>query len=76
MKARELGSTLCMRGLPCGGSGIGALRLARTAKSAATADITRRSAVFADFNAQFHGTYLFSGTKATTAPFNNAGGAV
>ena len=32
--------------------------------------------LFADFNAQFHGTYLFSGTKATTAPFNNTGGTV
>jgi flagellar hook-associated protein 3 FlgL len=28
-----------------------------------------RDALFSDFNATFHGTYLFSGTSLTTAPF-------
>jgi len=34
----------------CGGSGIGALHLARSAACAVTADITARSAFFAEFN--------------------------
>jgi SAM-dependent methyltransferase len=38
----------------CGGCGIGALRLARTARSAATADITERAAHFARFNAHLN----------------------
>jgi len=38
----------------CGGSGIGALRLARSAREAVTADITERSAFFADFNARLN----------------------
>lgn len=39
----------------CGGSGIGALRLSRSARQALTADITERSAFFADFNARLNG---------------------
>ena len=38
----------------CGGSGIGALHLSRTARSAATADVTKRSALFAEFNARLN----------------------
>jgi flagellar hook-associated protein 3 FlgL len=29
-----------------------------------------------DFNAQFHGSYVFSGSKATTAPYTTSGGTV
>jgi SAM-dependent methyltransferase len=39
----------------CGGSGIGALHLARNAVSAATADVTERSALYADFNVRLNG---------------------
>ena len=39
----------------CGGSGIGAFHLARTAKSAATSDLTPRAARFAEFNARLNG---------------------
>jgi methylase of polypeptide subunit release factors len=39
----------------CGGSGIGALHLARNGNRAATADITARSAYFAEFNARLNG---------------------
>lgn len=39
----------------CGGSGIGALHLARNARTAATADLTERSAFFAEFNARLNG---------------------
>jgi SAM-dependent methyltransferase len=38
----------------CGGSGIGALHLARTAASAVTADVTARSALYAEFNARLN----------------------
>jgi SAM-dependent methyltransferase len=38
----------------CGGSGIGALHLARTARTAATADLTERSAFFARFNGRLN----------------------
>lgn len=38
----------------CGGSGIGALVLAGTARESATADLTERSARFADFNARLN----------------------
>ena len=38
----------------CGGSGIGALHLARKGMRAATADITHRSAYFAEFNAKLN----------------------
>jgi flagellar hook-associated protein 3 FlgL len=35
------------------------------------------TSLFGDFNAQFHGAYLFSGSKATTAPYTlGAGGVV
>jgi SAM-dependent methyltransferase len=44
----------------CGGSGIGALHLARTARTAATADLTERSAFFAEFNARLNGVKLQS----------------
>jgi flagellar hook-associated protein 3 FlgL len=33
-------------------------------------------ALFGDLNAQFHGSYLFSGSKATTAPYTASGGTV
>lgn len=38
----------------CGGSGIGALRLSRTARAAVTADVTERAALFAEFNARLN----------------------
>jgi SAM-dependent methyltransferase len=44
----------------CGGSGIGALRLARTARSAVTADVAQRSAIFAEFNARLNGVAVSS----------------
>ena len=44
----------------CGGSGIGALRLSRTARSAATTDLTQRAAIFAEFNARLNGVRMDS----------------
>src|SRR6266513_93298 len=44
----------------CGGSGIGALRSSRTARAAATADVTERSAFFAEFNARLNGASIRS----------------
>ncbi len=44
----------------CGGSGVGALQLSRAARRAATADITARSAFFAEFNALFNGVEMES----------------
>ena len=44
----------------CGGSGVGALHLARTARTAVTADITARSAFFAEFNARLNGAAVES----------------
>ena len=44
----------------CGGSGIGALRLARTFRVAATADLTERSAFFAEFNGRLNGVDIQS----------------
>jgi methylase of polypeptide subunit release factors len=44
----------------CGGAGLGALHLSRTARVAATADITPRSAFFADFNARLNGVAIES----------------
>lgn len=44
----------------CGGSGIGALRLTGTARSAVTADLTERSAFFAAFNARLNATAVES----------------
>jgi SAM-dependent methyltransferase len=44
----------------CGGTGIGALHLARTAQSAASADLTARSAFFAEFNGRLNGVPIES----------------
>ena len=44
----------------CGGSGIGALRLARTFRVATTADLTERSAFFAEFNGRLNGVDIQS----------------
>jgi methylase of polypeptide subunit release factors len=44
----------------CGGSGIGALHLSRTARTAATADVTERAARFAEFNARLNGVAMTS----------------
>jgi hypothetical protein len=44
----------------CGGSGIGALWFSRTARAAATADVTGRSAHFAEFNARLNGAQVSS----------------
>ena len=45
----------------CGGSGIGALHLARTARLAVSADLTPRSAFFAAFNGLLNDTPIVSG---------------
>ena len=44
----------------CGGSGIGALQMARTARRATTADLTERSAIFAEFNGRLNDVPLES----------------
>ncbi len=44
----------------CGGTGIGALRLSRTARVAVTADVADRSAFFAEFNAALNGSSVAS----------------
>jgi SAM-dependent methyltransferase len=44
----------------CGGTGIGALRLSRTARVAVTADLTERSAFFAEFNSRLNGARVTS----------------
>src|SRR4029077_2937664 len=44
----------------CGGSGIGALRLARSARAATTADVAQRSAIFAEFTARLNGVPIAS----------------
>jgi hypothetical protein len=44
----------------CGGCGIGALHLARTARSAASADVTPRAAFFTAFNARLNGVAIES----------------
>ena len=44
----------------CGGSGIGALHFSRSARSSVTADITPRSAFFAEFNSRFNGARVES----------------
>jgi SAM-dependent methyltransferase len=44
----------------CGGSGIGALHLARTVRRAVTADLTERSAFFAQFNGRLNGVEIES----------------
>jgi methylase of polypeptide subunit release factors len=61
--ALHAGMQMLMRLLPptrgdaldlCGGAGLGALHISRTARAAATADITPRSAFFAAFNARLN----------------------
>jgi hypothetical protein len=44
----------------CGGCGIGALHLARTARTVASADLTQRAAFFTDFNARLNGVAIES----------------
>jgi hypothetical protein len=44
----------------CGGSGIGALHFSRSARAAATADVTERSAFFAGFNGRLNGIAIES----------------
>jgi SAM-dependent methyltransferase len=44
----------------CGGCGVGALHLARSAKHAVSADVTARSAFFAEFNAHLNGAAIES----------------
>ena len=44
----------------CGGCGIGALHLARTAGAAASADLTPRAAFFTQFNARLNGVAIES----------------
>ena len=44
----------------CGGTGIGALRLSRTARVAVTADVAERCALFATFNARLNGVSIES----------------
>jgi flagellar hook-associated protein 3 FlgL len=50
-----------------GAQGSQATQGQRDAASAALQGIS--DALLGDFNAKFHGTYLFSGSKATTAPY-------
>jgi methylase of polypeptide subunit release factors len=67
--AHDSGSLRLLRLLPatagdnldlCGGSGIGALHLARNGMHAVTTDITSRAAHFAAFNAQLNGLEIES----------------
>jgi SAM-dependent methyltransferase len=67
--AHDAGTSRLLRLLPtvggesldlCGGSGIGALQLARNGMRAATSDITARAAHFAAFNAQLNGLRIES----------------
>jgi methylase of polypeptide subunit release factors len=44
----------------CGGCGIGALHLGRTARAAASADLTARAAFFTQFNARLNGAAIES----------------
>ena len=44
----------------CGGCGIGALHLARTARAVASADLTQRAAFFTEFNARLNGVAIES----------------
>ena len=44
----------------CGGTGIGAMHFLRTARTAATADLTERAAFFADFNARLNDVAITS----------------
>jgi methyltransferase family protein len=52
----------------CGGCGIGALHLSRTAQRAVSADIAQRSAYFAKFNAQLNGVDIESAQGDLYAP--------
>jgi hypothetical protein len=52
----------------CGGCGIGALHLSRTARSAVSTDIAERSAHFAKFNAQLNGLDIESAAGDLYAP--------
>ena len=52
----------------CGGTGIGALHLSRTAATATTADIANRSAFFAEFNALLNGSSVISLCGGVFAP--------
>ena len=56
----------------CGGSGIGALHLSRTARAAATADLTERAALFAEFNARLNGAPIRSLCGDLYAPVSGA----
>ncbi len=68
--AHDSGTLQLLRRLPttpggdaldlCGGSGVGALHLARSGARAVTADITPRSVHFADFNARLNGLEIES----------------
>ena len=44
----------------CGGSGIGAMHLARLGGAVVTADVAQRSALFAEFNARLNGVNISS----------------
>jgi methylase of polypeptide subunit release factors len=62
--ALDVGTLKFLRFLPsvagdaldlCGGTGIGAMHFARTARRATTVDLTRRAEFFAEFNARLNG---------------------
>ncbi|MEP7305632.1 MAG: flagellin [Acidobacteriota bacterium] len=69
---------------------INKITAAQTAAASARGSVTSQSqrdaaaanlqgisdALLADFNAQFHGSYLFSGSKATTSPYKLVAGTV
>ena len=51
--------------------------LSQSQRDAAAANLQGiTDALFSDVNAQFHGAYLFSGTRATTAPYTTGAGGV
>ncbi|HEY5910988.1 MAG TPA: methyltransferase, partial [Verrucomicrobiae bacterium] len=52
----------------CGGTGIGALHLSRTARRSVSADVTGRAAFFADFNARLNGVEITSACGDLYAP--------
>jgi methylase of polypeptide subunit release factors len=55
----------------CGGCGVGALHAARTARYAATVDVTSRSTAFAEFNAHLNGMPIASLCGDLYAPVHN-----
>ena len=55
----------------CGGCGVGALRLARTARTSASADLTERAAFYADFNARLNSVEMASLCGDLYAPAGN-----